>query len=106
MAMALGSLRPAPLSFARVGRGEQHMDAIPKERQLKNTEITPAGADLPPVLRERQLVLVLGEGRLADNVVPLPQVVGGDLVAVRFREPRQKLANARISCCNIRHNRI
>jgi hypothetical protein len=83
------------------------MDAIPKERQFKKiTKITPTGADLPPVLREGQSVLVPGEGRLAGIVVPLPQLIAGDLVAVRFPVPRQKLANAQNSCCNIRYNRI
>ena len=35
MAMAPLRLRPVPLSFARAGRGEQHMDAISKERQFE-----------------------------------------------------------------------
>ena len=106
-AMALRSPRPAPLSFARVRRGAQHMDAIPKEHQFKKiTKITPARADLPPVLREGQSVLLLGRGRLADNVVQLPQVIGDGLVAARFCEPRQRLAKVQISCCNIRYNRI
>jgi hypothetical protein len=37
-------------------------------------------ADLRPVLLNRQSVLVLREGRLADIVVAVPQVVGGDLI--------------------------
>ena len=52
------------------------MDAIPKERQFeKMNKITRADADLPPVRREGQSVLVLGEGRLAGIVVPLPQPI-------------------------------
>ena len=83
------------------------MDAIPKERQFeKMIKITRATADLPPVHREGQSVLVLGEGRLAGIVVPLPQRIGGDPAAARFPVPRQKLANAQISCCNIGYNRI
>jgi hypothetical protein len=39
------------------------MDAIPKERQFeKMIKITRASADLPPVRREGQSVLVLTEG--------------------------------------------
>jgi hypothetical protein len=43
MAIALGSLRPGPLCFAREGRGEQHMDAIPKERQFEKISKNYAG---------------------------------------------------------------
>jgi hypothetical protein len=36
---------------------------FPKERQLgKNPKIPAAGADLPPVLRERQSVMALRKG--------------------------------------------
>jgi hypothetical protein len=80
---------------------------FPKSANSKKlAKITPADADLPPVLREGQSVSVLGEGRLAGIVVPLPQLIGGELVAARFPVLRQKLANAQNSCCNIRHNRI
>jgi hypothetical protein len=65
-----------------------------------------AGADLPSVLKKGQLVLVSRKGRLPDIVVPLPQLARGDPIAWSIPEPRQKLANAQISCCNIRHNRI
>jgi len=37
-------------------------------------------ADLRPVLRNRQSVLVLRNGRLADIVVAVPQVAAGDLI--------------------------
>jgi hypothetical protein len=79
MATALASLPPAPVCFAREGRDEQHMNAIPKkERQLdKRAKIPAACADLPPVLRERQSVMALGWGRLADIVVLPPQVAAG-----------------------------
>ena len=81
MATALGSLWPAAVSLAREGRDEQHVNAIPK-RSASSTkmQIPSAGADLPPVLRERQSVLILRKGRLPDIVVPLPQVASGDLV--------------------------
>ena len=84
MAIALATLRPAPVSFAREGRDEQHINAISKRnagRLDENAKIPSAGADLLPVLRERQSVLVLRKGRLPDIVVPLPQVARGDLVA-------------------------
>jgi len=82
MTTALAMLRAAPVSRAREGRDEQHMNAIPKnkkERQFdKKCKIPAAGTDLPSVLRERQSVLALRKGRLPDIVVPLPQVARGD----------------------------
>ena len=48
----------------------------------KITKITPAGADLPRLLREGQSVSVLREGRLAGIVVPLPHLIGADPVAL------------------------
>jgi len=55
---------------------------FPKRRQLDKKMQNPIGlaADLRPVRRNRQSVLVLGKGRIADIVVALPQVVGGDLI--------------------------
>jgi hypothetical protein len=55
---------------------------FPKRRQLDKKMQNPIGlvADLRPVLRNRQSVLVLGKGRIADIVVAVPQVVGGDLI--------------------------
>jgi hypothetical protein len=51
--------------------------------------------------------MVLGEGRLPEIVVPLPQVAMGDRRRrLGFTSRFRKLANAQISCCNIRHNRI
>jgi hypothetical protein len=87
MATALASLLPAPAFSARQGRDEQHIDALSKRslqkaRQLdKKRKIRPAGADLPPVLRERQSVLVLRKGQLPGIVVPLPQAIRGALIA-------------------------
>jgi hypothetical protein len=54
---------------------------FPKRRQLDKKMQNPIGlvADLRPVLRNRQSVLVLGKGRIADIVVAVPQVAGGDL---------------------------
>src|SRR4051794_14651586 len=106
--MVLTSPRPVPVSFAREGRDEQHMNANSKrERPLdKKCKMPSAGADLPRVLMERQLGLVPGKGRIPDIVVPLPQLVSGDLITGQIAEPRQKLANAQNSCCNIRYNRI
>jgi hypothetical protein len=55
---------------------------FPKRRQLDKKMQNPIGlvADLRAVLRNRQSVLVLRKGRLADIVVAVPQVVGGDLI--------------------------
>ena len=55
---------------------------FPKRRQLDKKMQNPIGlvADLRRVLRNRQSVLVLGKGRIADIVVAVPQVVGGDLI--------------------------
>jgi hypothetical protein len=78
-----------------------------KERQLdKNAKSPSARADLLPVFPERQSFVIPDKGRLAGIVVLLPQVPIGDLTSSAFPEPCQKLANARISCCNIRNNRI
>jgi len=81
---------------------------FPDRGQLdKKCKIASAGADLPPVLRERQSVSLLCARRLQNIVVPLPQVTGArDVVADQISEPPRKLAKAQISCCNIRHNRI
>ena len=107
MARALATLPPPPVSRAREGRDEHHMNAIPEGAPARQKCKNPAaGADLPSVLSERQSVLVPRKGRLPDIVVPLPQVARGDPIAWSIPEPRQKLANAQISCCNIRHNRI
>jgi hypothetical protein len=58
------------------------MNAISKKTPADKKMQNPIGlvADLRPVLRNRQSVLVLGEGRLAGIVVAVPQVVGGDLI--------------------------
>jgi hypothetical protein len=102
MATALATL-PPPVSPAREGRDEQHINAIPKRSATSpKCNMPTAGADLPPVLKKGQSVLV----SLPDIVVPLPQGTRGDPIAWSIPEPRQKLANAQISCCNIRHNRI
>jgi hypothetical protein len=78
---ALESLPPAPVSFAREGRDEQHMNAIPRSNaNLTKCKIPSAGGDLPPVLPGGQSVLVLGNRQLADIVVPLPQVARGGLI--------------------------
>jgi len=55
---------------------------FPKRRQLDKKCKNPIGlvADLRPVRRNRQSVLVLRKGRIADIVVAVPQVVGGDLI--------------------------
>jgi hypothetical protein len=55
---------------------------FPKRRQLDKKMQNPIGlvTDLRPVLRNRQSVLVLRKGRIADIVVAVPQVVGGDLI--------------------------
>jgi hypothetical protein len=107
MATALATLPPAPVSRAREGRDEQHMNLIPKGAPARQKcKMPAAGADLPSVLRERQSVLVRRKGLLPDIVVPLPQATRRDPIAWSIPEPRQKLANAQISCCNIRYNRI
>ncbi|HTF02250.1 MAG TPA: hypothetical protein VK621_26925 [Bradyrhizobium sp.] len=58
------------------------MNAISKKTPARQKMQNPIGlaADLRPVRRNRQSVLVLGKGRIADIVVALPQVVGGDLI--------------------------
>jgi hypothetical protein len=45
-----------------------------------------AGTDLPPVLPERQSVLILRKGLLPDIVVPLPQVARGGLDAEQISQ--------------------
>jgi hypothetical protein len=58
------------------------MNAISKKTPARQKMQNPIGlvADLRPVLRNRQSVLVLGRGRLADVVVAVPQVAAGDLI--------------------------
>src|ERR1700730_5737693 len=43
MAMALTSLRPAPVSFAREGRDEPHINAIPKRAPARQKPKNPGG---------------------------------------------------------------
>jgi hypothetical protein len=76
------SLRWVPVSFARESRDEPHINAVSKKTPARQKMQNPIGlaADLRPVLRNRQSVLVLRKGRLADIVVAVPQVVGGDLI--------------------------
>jgi hypothetical protein len=85
------------------------MNANPKNSasSTKNAKYLSARTDLPSVHRERQSVMVPGEGQLPDVVVPLPQVVGAiAATGPVFRSLRAQLAKAQISCCNIRYNRI
>jgi hypothetical protein len=76
------NLRQVPVSFARESRDEPYMNAISKKTPARQKMQNPIGlvADLRPVLRNRQSVLVLRKGRMADIVVAVPQVVGGDLI--------------------------
>jgi hypothetical protein len=55
---------------------------FPKGTPARQKKQSPVGlvADLRPVLRNRQSVLVVRKGRLADIVVAAPQVVRGDLI--------------------------
>jgi hypothetical protein len=80
---------PAPVCVARESRREQHINAFPKRSTtLQKLKKNPsADADLPPVLRERQSVMVLSEGRLAGVVVPLPQVNAAIPAPARFLGP-------------------
>jgi hypothetical protein len=90
MAMAVASRRPEPLSLVRDSRDEQPINAIPKSsaNSTKQQKIPAAGRDLPPVLRERQSVLLPYWGQLPDIVVALPQVVRGESDRRRnFPEP-------------------
>jgi hypothetical protein len=59
------------------------MNAISK-RSANSTKckIPAAGADLPPVLPERQSVMAVRKRRLPDIVVPLPQVAAGEHIDV------------------------
>jgi hypothetical protein len=82
------------------------MKSIPKKATpvREKTQIPQrTAADLRPVTTERQSVLVAGAERLPDVVVPLPQLL---LVDCLIPQPRRKLANVQISCCNIPYNRI
>jgi hypothetical protein len=107
-ATALASLRARPVSVTREDRDAQHMNANPSRRaSLARMPNSPSlKVDLPPVLRERQSLTAIGRGQLPGIVVLPPQVAGGDSSPHRFPKPRQKLANAQISCCNTRYNRI
>jgi hypothetical protein len=78
-AMALTRPRPMPVLLRCEDLGEQRINMIPKKAQARRKmPISPsAGADLRPVLPERQSVMVAARGRLAVVVVPLPQVAHG-----------------------------
>ena len=81
-ATEITSLRRVPVSLARESRDEPYMNAISKKTPARQKMQNPIGlvADLRAVLHNRQSLLVLGEGRLADIVVAVPQVAGGDLI--------------------------
>jgi len=81
-AIEIASLRRVPVCLARESRDEPCINAISKKTPARQKMQNPIGlvADLRSVLRNRQLALVLGKGRIADIVVAVPQVVGGDLI--------------------------
>jgi hypothetical protein len=81
-AAEITSLRRVLVSFARESRDEPYINAISKKTPARQKMQNPIGlvADLRPVLRNRQSALVLRKGRIADIVVAVPQVVGGDLI--------------------------
>jgi hypothetical protein len=70
---------PAPVFLKCKGVAERRINIIPKKAQLgrKIAKSPSAGADLRPVIPERQSVMVPAAGRLAVIVVPQPQLVGG-----------------------------
>jgi hypothetical protein len=77
--MALVSPPDIPVSLAREGRDEQHMNPISKKkRQLEIYKMPLVGADLPPVLPEGQPALPFRKRRLANIVVLLPQAARGN----------------------------
>jgi hypothetical protein len=74
-ATARTNLRPTAVCHARKGRGEQRINAIPKNSAspAKKAKSAAAGIDLPPVRLERQSVMASRGGQLPDAVVALPQ---------------------------------
>jgi hypothetical protein len=98
-ATAAAIRRPDPRFLVRDSRDEQPINAISKSSaNSAETAKTPTTVgDLPPLLRERQSVLLLCGGRLPVIVVPLPQVGGTPMTNWHARG---KLANSQISCCN------
>jgi hypothetical protein len=107
-ATAGATTRPAPVPFAREGRDEQHMDAIPKSSAnlSKVQKILSYEGDLPLVPAEGQSVLVPRRWGLAGIVPLLPQLESRPAEREPDSRTFHKLANARISCCNPQHNRI
>jgi hypothetical protein len=85
IATAVTDLRPAPRrSLARENHDEQRINAFPKNQAPARQKIQkiPVGrADLPPILPERQSVVIAADGRLPGVVVRLPQVPTGGPIA-------------------------
>ena len=88
MTTALAMLRAAPVSRAREGRDEQHMNAIPKnkkERQFdKNAKYQRPAPICPQFSGSVNRSWPFARGDLPDIVVPLPQVAKGDPSLARF----------------------
>jgi hypothetical protein len=108
MTMALASLRPVPVSLVRDSRDEQHMNAISK-RSANATKMQKSQRPAPICAQfsgsvNRSWSPARGDYRTL--LFPSHRRKGANRSPARFPEPRQKLANAQISCCNIRHNRI
>jgi len=82
MAMALASLSPVPVSFAREGRDEQHINAIPK-RSANSTKLRNPSGPRRFALSSPGASIADGpeQGAIAGLVVPLPQGREGDPVA-------------------------
>jgi hypothetical protein len=76
IATVIATQLPAPGFPVREGLEEPRINIIPTRSaaQQKILKSRSAKADLRPVLRERQSVMVQGGNRLLSNVVPLPQV--------------------------------
>jgi hypothetical protein len=85
IATAVTDLRPTPRqSLARENHDEQRINAFPKNQaptRQKMQKIPVGRADLPPILPERQSVVIPANGRLPGIVVRLPQVPTGGPIA-------------------------
>ena len=109
MTTALAMLRAAPVSRAREGRDEQHMNAIPKnkkERQFDKNAKYQRPAPICPQFSgsvNRSWPFARGDYR---TLLFRCHRWRGAIHRCSIPEPRQKLANPQISCCNIGHNRI
>jgi hypothetical protein len=104
--VAFETLRPRLVPLARDGGGAQHMNLFLKKNGCPKMQKNTRPMLICAQFSRAQSVLVLSQRRLADFCCSAATYSRSHSVAAGFPEISRPLANAQISCCNPRHNRI